>query len=132
MRILVTGSRHWSDYERVSFGLATAIETLMAKFPEDKTITLIHGAAPGADSLADNFMFRSRKFLAQKGYTVVIDPHPADWDKHGKAAGPIRNQEMVDLGADICVAFVAPDSRGTVDCMKRARAAGIEILEYRS
>lgn len=95
-------------------------------------ITLVHGAAPGADSLADNFMFRSRKFLASKGYTTVIEPHAADWDAHGKAAGPIRNKMMVDLGADICVAFVSPSSKGTLNCMKLAKEAGIEILEYRS
>lgn len=132
MRILVTGSRHWKDYAVISRGLTVAIETLIAKFPDDKTITLVHGAAPGADSLAAKFMVNATKFLASKGYRVVIEPHPADWDKYRNAAGPIRNREMVEAGADICVAFVAPDSKGTVGCMKMCADAGIEILEYRS
>lgn len=132
MKILVTGSRHWKDYDTISRGLTVAIETLIAKFPEDKNIVLIHGAAPGADSLAAKFMTNATKFLASKGYHVTIDAHPADWDKYRNAAGPIRNREMVELKPDICVAFVAPDSKGTVGCMKMCTEAGIEILEYRS
>ena len=129
-RLLVTGSRDYTDYETVSRGMTVAIETLVKNHPEDKVITLVHGAAKGADSLADNFMYRARKVMASYGYTIVIEPHAADWEKWGKAAGPIRNKEMVALGADICVAFIRNQSRGASHCRDLARAAGIEILEY--
>jgi hypothetical protein len=49
----------------------------------------------------------------------------ADWTKHGKAAGPIRNQEMIDE-ADALAAF--PGGRGTADCVRRAKAKGIPIF----
>lgn len=52
----------------------------------------------------------------------------ADWDKHGKAAGPIRNQEMLDNGkADALVAFWDGKSPGTKDMIRRAKRKGIKV-----
>ena len=56
-----------------------------------------------------------------------METHPADWSTHGRAAGPIRNQQMVDRGADICLAFPTSSSIGTWDCVRRAKAAGIPV-----
>ena len=58
---------------------------------------------------------------------VGTDPHPADWKKLGAAAGPVRNQAMVDAGARLCIAFPLETSAGTWDCARRARKAGIEV-----
>jgi len=52
----------------------------------------------------------------------------AKWSKHGRAAGPIRNQEMIDeCKPDLVVAF--PGGRGTADMVRRAKAAGIRVIE---
>ena len=109
-RILVTGSRDWGDVQ--------TLENALAAYVGDE-VTLVSGACPtGADLLAEVFAKRA-------GWEV--ERHPADWDKRGKAAGPLRNQEMVDLGADVCVAFPLGESRGTRDCMSRAEGAGIPV-----
>lgn len=118
MRILVTGSRNWTGRITIEMALYEAWRTL--GFPQ--SVTLVHGACPtGADAVADE---------AGRRNGWEMERHRADWDKYGKAAGPIRNQEMVDAGADICVAFLLPESRGTRDCIRRAKAAGIEVREY--
>ena len=62
---------------------------------------------------------------ARLGYGAAR--HPADWDKHGKAAGMIRNREMVALGADICLAFPIGRSPGTRACIREAQRAGIPV-----
>ena len=82
-------------------------------------IHIIHGAAKGADTLADL-------------YAVInwcpFSEFPADWKKHGKKAGVIRNQQMLDEGKpDLVVAF--PGGRGTADMVKRAKDAGIEVIQ---
>lgn len=111
MRVIVTGGREYSD-------VATVLSEIVRVGMDDMHAVIVHGAAPGADTLA--------RFIAED-LGLVTEAHPANWDKWGKAAGPIRNQEMVDLGADLVPAF--PGGPGTRDCVRRARAAGIEVRE---
>lgn len=115
MRILVTGSRNWTDRAAIF----RALLTIGVSATHDHSRILVSGACPtGADALAED---------VARGMGWHVERHPADWDAHGKAAGPKRNQHMVELGADICVAFPLPNSRGTYDCMKRAAAADIPV-----
>jgi hypothetical protein len=80
---------------------------------------IIHGAAPGADTLAG-------QWAADKG--IPVEAFPADWEKHGRAAGPIRNKQMLDDGKpDLVVAF--PGGWGTANMCKQAREAGVRVLE---
>lgn len=113
-KILVTGDREWDDIPRV-------VEELKGYRPG--TI-LVHGACRGADiicaAVAESLGFEVR------GY-------PADWSKHRRAAGVIRNQQMLDEEhrpeepIDLCLAFHNnfANSRGTADMVKRVRKAGI-------
>ena len=82
---------------------------------------IIQGGANGADSMA-------REWAQKKAVdccTVF-----ADWEKHGKAAGPIRNQEMLDRHKPtLIVAF--PGGRGTDDMIRRGRKSGIDVAEIK-
>lgn len=114
-RILVTGSRNWTDRDAIYMALAT--------YTFLPGTVIVHGACPtGADAIAGEW--------ARETIGFFEEAHPADWSTHGKAAGPKRNQAMVDLGADICLAFPLGDSRGTRDCMRRAEAAGIPVRSF--
>lgn len=115
MRLLITGSRNHPEEAFVHAAIVRVAP------PESGPHTIVHGDCPtGADSYA--------QILATNMPGYVNEPHPADWDRHGKAAGPIRNQEMVDLGADVCLAFPFGVSRGTRDCARRAEHACIPVL----
>jgi hypothetical protein len=74
------------------------------------------GCRTGADAIAHNW-------AEQNG--VQVEVFDAEWEKHGKAAGPVRNQKMADSGADGCVAF--PGGRGTADMTRRAEAGNIPV-----
>lgn len=63
-----------------------------------------------------------------KSYSVRVIGVPAEWEKHGKAAGPIRNQVMVDMKPDVCLEFNLDNSRGTSNCAQLASAAGIKVV----
>lgn len=105
MKIIVSGHRDLRDAEQVDITLSELKPTL-----------IIHGGARGADNLAGQWA---------KEHGVPVRVYPANWGLYGKGAGPIRNQQMVDAGADYWVAFLAPTSRGTADFIRRAKAAGI-------
>lgn len=115
MRVLVCGSRHFKDY--------MFLKEVLDNFHDKNNITeIIHGAAKGADLMAAEWaMSRSTSMGAAMG----IRAFPADWNKHGKAAGPIRNKQMLDEGKpDKVIAFLAPNSRGTQNMIDQATKAG--------
>lgn len=96
---------------------------------------LVHGAAEGGDTIAAQWWTTGG---------LQVEPHPADWatcgpdcppghrksNRRGEycpTAGHRRNQAMVDLGADLCIAMPRGVSRGTYDCARRAYVAGIPV-----
>ena len=117
-RILVTGSRDWPYPEVVYRELDKATRDIGGP------VVIVEGAANGADEYAHQWV--QRHYILGNDY-VSSESHPADWAKYGKSAGFIRNQEMVDLGADLCIVFRFNHSKGTSDCMVRAANAGIPI-----
>lgn len=80
-----------------------------------ESVVLVHGDAPGVDKEAAAIW---------ESHGLPTEPHPADWSRGGRA-GPERNARMVALGADRCIAFPIHGSKGTIDCMLKAAAAGI-------
>lgn len=116
--ILVTGSRDLGDD-----GVAVILNALDMNVSKRKDHLLIHGDAPGVDSYLD-------EVAKYRGWQICA--HPADWASYGKAAGPIRNQNMLDHHPDIdlVLAFPAPDSRGTWDMVERAVKARLPVRVY--
>ena len=121
MRILFSGSRTFFDDQVV----VLMLERLIAKAKDVTAMTIVHGGAPGLDSIVG---------VLAKSRGMQVEIHRADWHIHGNAAGVIRNQKMVDLGADLLVAypFPLPEGKGTQDCIQRAVKAGIPTLVYDS
>ena len=121
-RLLITGSRNFGSQGNSDIALMrTALKDARRRLLDAgfDRITLVHGAARGTDQLAAS---------VGKSMGFVLEAHPAQWNVHGKAAGPIRNKEMVDLGADLMLAFPRGSSRGTRGCMKLAAEAGIKVI----
>ena len=134
-RVLVTGSRDWADADAVH----TALYAQGRLSPQGRML-VIHGACPtGADALAQRFA------EDYAHYGVEALRVPADWARvctddcyhppryrnyvpYCPSAGTLRNQQMVDLAADVCLAFPLGRSVGTRDCMRRAHTAGIPVL----
>jgi hypothetical protein len=113
-RVLVTGSRTWTDRAAIRDGLAAVWGA------GDRV--LVTGACPtGADALAE---------ACWRAWGGQVETHPADWDTHGRAAGPRRNTEMVGGGAQVCVAFIRDSSRGASHLAGLAEAAGIEVHRH--
>lgn len=117
-RILVTGSRRWTDRRIIE----VALEGQRKAFGDNSI--LVHGACEygGADIIARDIW---------RAWGLPDEPHPAERDRRGRIQGPKRNWEMVRLGADICLAFPMSDSRGTWQCIKAARRSLIPVIVYR-
>ena len=112
MKALVCGGRHFSD-EGFVF---QSLDQIHSRTPIS---AIIEGGATGADALARKWAFAS---------DIACDTYKADWTSHGKAAGPLRNQRMIDEGKpDLVIAFAG--GRGTADMVRRAKAARLHVIE---
>lgn len=111
LRVLVTGSRSW-----------TAREEVYGVLDELRPDIVIHGGCPtGADAMASAWC---------QLHGVAEDVFPADWEVHGRRAGYLRNQAMIDEGPDLVVAFRREGSRGTQMTIDLARKAGLQVRIY--
>lgn len=127
MRILVCGGRdfdNWYLLDECLTQLYQTTENYLSILEDAPPMVIIEGGAIGADFLS--------RVWAQTwpNNQVIYEEYPANWKLHGKAAGPIRNQQMLDEGKpDIVVAF--PGGNGTADMVRRAKKAGIGVLEVK-
>jgi len=99
MRVIVTGSRDWP--QQWAHYVLDDLTTLL-KDENVRVLTVVHGKCPtGADEYAHQWCQEWEPMATFLGKDVIEEPHPAAWNTYGPAAGPIRNQEMVDLGGDL-------------------------------
>lgn len=118
LRVVVTGGRDYSDKSAVLLVLGALGLDERDEYNMPHHIEIAHGGAPGADTLADDWAIVN---------WVPVKVYPADWDKHGKRAGILRNIEMLeDFKPHMVVAF--PGGRGTENCRKEARKRGITTI----
>lgn len=113
MRVIVTGGRDYADVDTVRL----ALDCLRERAGH---LTVIQGGATGADAIARDWTY------GLDGVTIVTVP--ANWHKHGKSAGPIRNQLMLDqCNPDLVLAF--PGGKGTAHMMRIARKASVPVVQ---
>lgn len=107
MKVIIAGGRDFEDYEllKAELNLILCIRVMR----ED--LEIVSGGAKGADALGERYA---------KEYNVPVKVFKADWNKHGKAAGPIRNAEMAKY-AQGCIVFWDGKSNGTWNMIQAAR-----------
>jgi hypothetical protein len=111
MRVIVCGGRDFRSPAQVFM----ALDGIHAETPISE---VMQGGAPGVDEFA-------RQWARHNKLPVWVSR--ADWLKHGRAAGPIRNARMLEWMPDKVIAF--PGGRGTANMVKQARAAGVPVVE---
>lgn len=114
MKILITGSRGWTDRNKVEH----AIKNYGGL---ENSVIIVHGGAVGADSIANSIA---------KSYGLVCHVHYPNWNKFGKKAGIIRNEEMLlKENPDVVLAFWDRKSPGTKHMMDFATSQGYEVIQ---
>lgn len=120
MKVIVAGSRdvllYYEDGEVYRL-IGKGLNEIGVKTEDISCI--LSGACRGVDRLGERW--------ARYKY-IHVERYPADWDRYGRAAGPIRNQQMVDL-ADALIVIRFPESRGSKDILNRAKKKGIPVVD---
>ena len=118
-RIIICGGRDFKD--KTLFN--STLTNLLAEYPN---CTIVSGHASGADTFAEQFA---------EEYDIPIKIFKPDWSKYGKAAGPIRNKEMLEYAKEatpVVIAFWDGKSKGTKNMVETARKtdALIHVIGY--
>lgn len=115
-RVIIAGSRSFANYEMLKANMNRLLQNISDE------ISIVCGTARGADSLGE-------KYAKENGFHVAY--FPADWERHGKAAGYIRNREMAQ-NADALVAFWDGESRGTKSMIDLAKEydLAVRVLKF--
>ena len=129
--VLITGARNWPD-DHIVWGV------LSKQVVNHGPFVLVHCGAPvGVDALAHEWLCIEDPVCDlpccdpqnQQLMRRLEESYPIDLRADGIGGIAARNQRMVDRGLDLCLAFISPTSRGSVDCMTRARVAGVPVIE---
>lgn len=112
-KVIIAGGRHFDNYQL----LKDKCDYYLQNRLKESRVVIVSGHATGADALGE-------RYAQERG--LSIDAHPADWEKHGRAAGPIRNAEMAEV-ADALIAFWDGQSRGTANMINLAKSKGLKV-----
>lgn len=120
VHVIIAGSRSFNSYEILS----AEMDKVLLSLKEDNEITIITGAARGADALGSLYAMNN---------SYTLKEFPANWNKYGRSAGYVRNREMVDYvlsqdGKRMLVAFWDGRSAGTHNTITLARNNNIETV----
>ena len=123
VRIIIAGCRWFDDFSVLETTVNDVISELKQKLSDVSRFTIVSGAARGADQTGE---------LYARKYGLPVYRFPADWDAHGKAAGPIRNKQMADFSMSegnigVLVAFWDGESRGTKSMINLAKQNKLEV-----
>ena len=118
-KVIIAGGREFRDYAL----LCESCDKFLCQEHQTYDIVVISGTARGADTLGE-------RYAHERGYAV--EKYPADWNRDGKAAGPIRNAQMAKV-ADTLIAFWDGQSKGTANMIDQAKTRGlsIKIVKYK-
>lgn len=118
MRMLVTGSGKWTEEGIIEIAMLAEVGDV----PWHDVLVVHGGCKNGADAIVDEIARRRRW-----GRLII----PADWAHYGRAAGQIRNERMVKIGADVCLAFIRDGSPGASTTAFKADRAAIRTVVWR-
>ena len=111
MKVIIAGSRHCTDRKLLDEAIRES---------GFKITGVVSGGARGVDTMGEDW-------AAEHGVSIHL--YAAEWDKYGRAAGPIRNQQMAkDSGAEALIALKSSEARGTASMIKEAKKAGLKIF----
>ena len=126
VRIVVSGSRDYRNYGQQADVLDTLVIKLQNQGFDKEDIEIVTGGCRGADELGERYAKES---------CIRCSIFPADWSKHRRSAGPIRNEQMAKYATETkpcyLVAFPIGESPGTRNMIKLAKRYGLttEVIE---
>jgi hypothetical protein len=118
IKLAIVGSRNYTNYPQFSTFIQSTL-SLWSITPSN-LIEIVSGGAQGADLMAEKWA---------REHKIPIKIFKPDWNKWGKSAGPLRNQQIIEYATHV-IAFPSKDGRGTQDSIARAKRLNRPLCEF--
>ena len=115
IKVIIAGTRDFNDYDFLKKNVDYFLQGIN---PNNEEIEIVSGNARGADKLGERYA---------KEHNLPVKLFPANWDKYGKRAGYLRNQEMANY-ADVLIAFWDEKSKGTKHMIDIAKKQDLTVI----
>ena len=115
IKVIIAGTRDFNDYAFLKKNVDYFLQGIN---PNSEEIEIVSGNARGADKLGERYA---------KEHNLPVKLFPANWDKYGKRAGYLRNQEMANY-SDVLIAFWDEKSKGTKHMIDIAKKQGLTVI----
>ena len=115
IKVIIAGTRDFNDYAFLKKNVDYFLQGIN---PNSEEIEIVSGNARGADKLGERYA---------KEYNLPVKLFPANWDKYGKRAGYLRNQEMANY-SDVLIAFWDEKSKGTKHMIDIAKKQDLTVI----
>lgn len=113
-KIVIAGCRYYNNYKEAK----EYIDFCISEIRKQYSIVIVSGGCSGADMIGE-------KYAEENSFQV--ERYPADWDKYGRSAGPIRNRQMAEI-CDYVICFWDGKSRGTKSMIEYAKKIGKPVM----
>lgn len=123
MKVLVAGSREWSDYNEVMRKMTVIIDRWVSTNPEEKKITFIHTGNDGAENMVTEYIGKVEKFMRQKGYTITESLVRVNTTQN--SSNVVRDFDIIASGADLAVIFMKGKCKRTQSFSQMSASHGI-------
>ena len=114
MKIVIGGCRYYENYEEAKIFIDFCLEQI----GDESRVTVISGGSSGADAIGECY-------ASEKGFAV--ERYSAEWKRYGRAAGPLRNKEMIKA-CDLVICFWDGRSKGTGNLIDGAKKEGKKVF----
>ena len=115
IKVIIAGTRDFNDYAFLKKNVDYFLQGIN---PHNEEIEIVSGNARGADKLGERYA---------KEHNLPLKLFPANWDKYGKRAGYLRNQEMANY-SDVLIAFWDEKSKGTKHMIDIAKKQDLTVI----
>lgn len=123
MRVLISGSRNWVDYNEIMRKMTVVLDEWASSNPEDKKITFVHSASSPAENMVTEYIGKVERLLRQKGYHINEQLVKSKPDTSYSRVGTLF--DLSNLNIDKTIVFIRDSCKRTQSLANISSAMGI-------
>ena len=126
MRILIVGSKNWTNYDELMRNITVAIEDITQRNPDDNKIVFVHTGIAGAENMVTEYIGKVERYMKQKGFSVKEELVRNKYS--GNAMDKVTSDyDMISSGVDCALVFIRQSCKRSEYCLRLIKELDIPV-----